>query len=93
MGRALFDGCTFVNCRWEGHFAHDAWLVENRFVGRMNGCAWFGVGGGPGLDGSPNVVRGNDFTETRFTTNVGWRREFPIAEQLWPEAFSPLVDG
>ena len=87
LGRALFEGCTFVNCRWEGHFAHDAWLVNNRFVGPMNGCAWFGGG----VDGA-NLIDGNDFTDTRFTTNVAFRDRFPIAAQQWPPGYRPLVD-
>ena len=79
LGRAVFEGCTFVHCRWEGHFAHDAWLVDNRFLGRMNGCAWYGHG----QDGT-NLIAGNDFTATRFTTNVAFRDGFPIDAQAGP---------
>lgn len=42
----------------------------------MNGCAWFGGG----VDGA-NLIEGNDFTSTRFTTNVTFRDRFPIAAQ------------
>ena len=76
LGRALFEGCTFVNCRWEGHFAHDGWLVDNRFLGPMNGCAWYGHG----VDGA-NLIEGNDFTAVRFTSNVAFRDGFPITAQ------------
>jgi len=90
MGHALFENCTFLKCRWEGNFAYDAWLVNNRFVGKMNGCVWFGRGG-QGPDGDLNLIRGNDFTETQFTPNVGWRDDFPIRDQLWPEDYTPRV--
>ena len=87
LGRAVFEGCTFVNCRWEGHFAHDAWLVDNRFLGPMNGCAWYGHG----QDGT-NLIAGNDFTASGFTTNVAFRDGFPIDAQAWPAGYHPLVD-
>ena len=87
LGRALFEGCTFVNCRWEGHFAHDGWLVDNRFLGPMNGCAWYGHG----VDGA-NLIEGNDFTVVRFTSNVAFRDGFPITAQQWPAGYRPLVD-
>lgn len=94
LGAAMFEGCTFLNCRWEGHFAHDAYLVDNRFVGRMDGCVWFGRGDDDGTRrmGAPNLIRGNDFTETRFTTNVAWRSDFPLQDQRWPDGFVPVVD-
>jgi len=88
-GAGRFENCTFVNCRWEGHFAYDADLISCRFIGRMNGCVW----GGTGLDSERrNVITGNDFTEVKFTDNVGWRRDFPVADQVWPEDFVPRVD-
>ncbi|MGW5192870.1 hypothetical protein ACWEOO_26735 [Kribbella sp. NPDC004138] len=94
-GAGRFENCTFVNCRWEGHFGYDADLIDCRFVGRMNGCVW----GGTGLkedsrgQGRRNVITGNDFTEVTFTDNVGWRRDFPVAYQVWPDGFVPVVDG
>jgi hypothetical protein len=87
LSRGWYEDCTFLNCRWEGHFAHDASLVNCTFLGRMNGCGWFGES-----DRGANVVRGNDFTEVQFTDNVGWRRSFPLAQQHWPPGFQPLVD-
>ncbi|MFI7068583.1 hypothetical protein ACIBL3_46880 [Kribbella sp. NPDC050124] len=87
-GAGRFENCTFVNCRWEGHFAYDADLIDCRFVGRMNGCVW----GGTDRDSQRrNVITGNDFTEVKFTDNVGWRHDFPIADQVWPENFVPRV--
>ena len=87
LGRAVFEGCTFDHCRWEGHFAHDAWLVDNRFLGRMNGCAWYGHG-----RAGTNLIAGNDFTATGFTTNVAFREGFPSGAQAWPDGYHPLVD-
>jgi len=93
MLSARFEDCTFLNCRWEGHFANDADLVNCTFIGRMNGCAWFGHGTTPdGTTKRRNVIHGNDFTRTQFTDNVGWRLGFPISDQTWPEGFSPLID-
>lgn len=87
LGHATYQDCTFVNCRWEGHFANDAWLVDNRFLGTMNGCVWYGRG-----HSAPNLIEGNDFTGTRFTTNVSFRGDFPIESQRWPAGYQPLVD-
>ncbi len=94
MGVARFENCTFLNCRWEGHFAHDADLIDNRFIGRMNGCVWFGRSEPASDVGAArrNVIHGNDFTETAFTSNVGWRFDFPLQDQRWPEGFVPIVD-
>lgn len=92
MSRARFEDCTFVNCRWEGHFAHDADLVSCVFKGPMNGCVWFGHGRDADGTERANVLRANDFTQTHFTDNVGWRRGFPIADQAWPVDFTPRVD-
>ena len=58
----------------------------------MNGCVWFGRGGEAGLVGEPNLIRGNDFTETQFTKNVGWRSDFPVDDQLWPDGYRPLAE-
>ncbi len=87
MSRATFEDCTFVNCRWEGHFANDAWLINNRFIGKMNGCVWFGAG-----DVGRNVIAGNNFSETIFTTNVAFRNAFPVDDQTWPDGYEPLED-
>jgi hypothetical protein len=87
LGHATYQDCTFINCRWEGHFAHDAWLIGNRFRGTMNGCAWFGQG----KDGR-NVIEANDCTDAQLTRNVGFRGDVPIESQRWPAAFQPLVD-
>jgi uncharacterized protein YjbI with pentapeptide repeats len=89
MGQARFENCVFRNCRWEGHFAHSADLVGCTFVGKMNGCVWFGEERHPWQ--RRNEVRGNDFTGTVFTDNVGWRFNFPVADQIWPEGFQPTV--
>ncbi len=84
-----FENCTFVNCRWEGHFAYGTDLVDCRFIGRMNGCVW----GGTDRDSERrSIITGNDFTETKFSDNVAWRRAFPVTEQIWPEGFITAVD-
>ena len=87
LSRGWFEGCTFVNCRWEGHFATDASLVDCTFVGKMHGCAWFGES----VQG-PNVNRGNDFSAVEFTDNVGWRHSFPVKDQHWPKGYRPRLD-
>lgn len=87
LGHATFEDCVFVDCRWEGHFAHNAWLINNRFVGRMNGCAWFGRG-----DDGVNLIEGNDFTQAAITTNTGFREGFPVDKQAWPPDYYPSVD-
>lgn len=90
LGQARFEGCTFVHCRWEGSRAFEADLLRCRFVGRMNGCVWFG---GHSRDGRfrRNEIHGNDFTEVRFADNVGWRDDFPSALQAYPEAYAPVA--
>lgn len=94
MGAARFENCTFLNCRWDGHFAHKAHLVECTFIGRMNGCVWFGRDDDLGGDRQlrQNVNQNNDFTQTVFTANVAWRHDFPVNDQRWPGGFTPLVD-
>ena len=87
LGRGWFEDCHFINCRWEGHFAMKAALVDCTFSGRMNGCEWSGQSGG-----KSNPLRGNDLTQVQFTNNVAWRDSFPLADQRWPEGFTPLVD-
>jgi hypothetical protein len=87
LSRGWFEGCTFINCRWEGHFAHDASLVDCTFLGTMNGCVWFGDS-----DRGANLLRRNDFTDVRFTDNVGWRHSFPVEQQLWPAGYIPRTD-
>lgn len=84
LSRGWYENCTFLNCRWEGHLAHDASIVDCTFVGRMNGCVWFGESGD-----RPNVLRGNDFTQVQFTDNVGWRGSYPVSQQQWPPEFQP----
>lgn len=89
LGQARFEDCTFLNCRWEGHLSRHADLVGNRF---MNGCVWFGndrLGDGVG----PTEIHGNDFSQTTFTPNVGWRGVFPLEAQRWPEDSVPVADG
>lgn len=92
LGRARFEDCTFRNCRWEGHFAHSADLVGCTFIGKMNGCVWFGEERSSDSR-RRNEITGNDFTQTVFTDNVGWRFDFPLADQLFPDGFQPRVDG
>jgi hypothetical protein len=88
LTRGWYEGCTFLNCRWEGHFAMQACLVDCTFIGRMNGCVWFGAS-----DHGANVVRNNDFSQVQFTDNVAWRRSFPLGDQQWPDGFAARVDG
>lgn len=91
LGQARFENCTFLNCRWEGHFAKSADLEGCRFIGPMNGCVWFGEEGGD--QSTARTVRGNDFSGTRFTANVAWRGRFPVDAQTWPQGFTPLTDA
>lgn len=93
MDSARFERCTFIHCRWEGHFASQADLIDCVFVGSMNGCVWFGRGPGGHGRSRRNVIEGNDFTATQFTSNVGWRQDFPISAQTWPQDYIPLIDG
>ena len=86
LGQARFEGCRFVACRWEGSFAHSADLVGCVFTGRMNGCVWFGR---DRAHERVNEVRDNDFTGVEFTDNVGWRADFPFAQQSWPTGYLP----
>ncbi|HVK28892.1 MAG TPA: hypothetical protein VM575_11155 [Nocardioides sp.] len=88
LSQAWFENCQFINCRWDGHFARNASLVDCTFSGRMNGCAWFGRS-----DKGPNIIRGNDFTDVVFTDNVAWRDSFPTGDQRWPPGFKPSSDG
>lgn len=90
LGQARYEDCTFLNCRWEGSFARSADLVRCRFVGKMNGCVWFGEDPlRPEQQPRRNEVFGNDFTETVFTDNVDWRFNFPFGDQLFPSGYQP----
>ncbi|WP_460938121.1 hypothetical protein [Phycicoccus ginsengisoli] len=92
MGAATFEDCVFDRCRFNGHFADTADLVDCRFLGRIDGCAWYGSG--PESEGGRrNDIRGNDFTEAHITANVGWRGGFDLGAQRWPQGFVPTVDG
>lgn len=88
LSRGWFENCQFIDCRWDGHFALEASLVDCTFSGPMNGCAWSGRS-----DGASNTITGNDFTNVRFTDNVGWRDSFPLTDQRWPEGYAPSVNG
>ena len=88
LSRGWFQNCAFINCRWDGHFATKASLVDCTFSGPINGCAW----SGRSEDGT-NTIRGNDFTAVRFTDNVAWRDSFPVEDQRWPKGYRPLVDA
>lgn len=91
LGEARFEDCTFVNCRWEGSFAHSADFVRCRFVGKMNGCVWFGDDPmRPDQQPRRNEIVGNDFTETVFTDNVDWRFNYPADDQLFPSGYKPV---
>jgi len=92
LSQARFEDCTFLNCRWDGHFAHSADLIRCRFVGRMNGCVWFGddVRDTPGKPFRRNEIVDNDFTETLFTDNVDWRFNYPAEAQLFPTGYRPV---
>lgn len=92
MGAAIFEDCVFDRCRFNGHFAYTADLINCRFLGKIDGCTWYGTA--PEHDGGrPNDIRGNDFTEAVITPNVGWRGQFDLDRQLWPEGFVPTVDS
>jgi len=91
LSAARFENCTFRNCRWEGHFAHSCDLVDCVFIGKMTGCVWFGEDREGRSPPRVNDIRGNDFTDTTFS-NVGWRFDFPVADQIWPEGHLPRAD-
>jgi len=92
LGQARFEDCMFLNCRWEGSFAHSADLLRSRFVGKMNGCVWFGEDRRrEGQQSRRNDIVGNDFTQTVFTDNVGWRFNFPVEDQMFPSGYQPDI--
>lgn len=91
MGAATFEDCLFDRCRFNGHFAYAADLINCRFLGKIDGCAWYGTD--PEHEGGRrNDIRGNDFTEAVITPNVGWRGDFDLDAQLWPEGIVPTVE-
>ena len=89
MGKARFEGCTFLNCRWEGAFAHHADIVGCEFVGKMNGCVWFGEDRRDPHRLRVNEIGGNDFTGVVFSQNVSWRHNFPVERQRFPPGYTP----
>lgn len=92
MDSARFERCTFIHCRWEGHFATEADLIDCVFVGRMNGCTWSARTRRSGPS-RRNVIEGNDFTATQSTANVGLAvQDFPIYAQLAVD-YLPVIDG
>ncbi len=91
MHAATFEDCVFDRCRFNGHFQYEADLIRCRFIGKVDGCVWYGTA--PESEGGRrNVIRGNDFTDAVIGTNVGWRGDFDFAAQAWPEDFVPTVD-
>ena len=92
MSAATFEDCLFDRCRFNGHFHSTADLVNCRFVGTIDGCAWYGTAP-EHAGGRRNDIRGNDFTDAVITSNVGWRGDFDLDAQLWPESSPPGVDG
>lgn len=92
-GRATFEGCTFLNCRWEGHFAYETQLIGCRFLGRMDGCVWGGESHATADEPARrNLITGNDFSRAGLTDNVGWRAAFPLSSQVWPTGYIPVAD-
>ena len=92
MDAATFEDCVFDRCRFNGHRHTTADLVGCRFVGKIDGCTWYGTA--PEYDGGRrNVIRGNDFTDAVIGWNVGWRGDVEFDAQVWPEGFVPTVDG
>ena len=92
MGAATFEDCLFDQCRFNGHFAYVADLIDCRFVGDVDGCVWYGTAPKDN-GGRRNNIRGNDFIEASVSPNVGWRGDFDMRAQRWPDAFVPTVDG
>ncbi len=91
--RATFEDCTFLNCRWEGHFAYETQLLGCRFIGHINGCVWGGESlATEGIASRRNLISGNDFSRAMITDNVSWRRGFPLADQVWPTDYVPVPD-
>ena len=91
MGAATFEDCLFDRCRFNGHFAYDADLINCRFLGKIDGCVWYGSDPEhPG--GRRNDIRGNDFTGAVITPNVAWRGDFDLDAQRWPEGYTPAID-
>jgi hypothetical protein len=89
VGQARFEDCTFERCRFEEHFSWSAEYVGCRFVGPMRTAVFFGTDPN---SGRVNEIHDNDFTDVAFSSNVGWRGDFPVLDQRWPESFTPLVD-
>ncbi|GAA1479437.1 hypothetical protein GCM10009623_38830 [Nocardioides aestuarii] len=87
LGAARFEDCAFERCRWNGHFHHDADLVDCTFAGPMDGCVWQGRS----PSGRRNAVTGNDFTGAVIGENVGWRSGLDLDAQRWPEDYTPVL--
>ena len=88
LGRAVFEGCTFVNCRLGGP------LRPRRLAGRQpvpRSDEWLRlVRARPGRD-QPH--RRQRLRRNRVhAPTTAFRDGFPIDAQAWPDGYRPLVD-
>jgi hypothetical protein len=88
-GQARFEDCVFEQCRFEEFFPQEADFVRCRFIGPIRTAVFFGRTGTRHV----NDIEGNDFREAVFSDNVGFRGDFPVSDQSWPEGYNPNVDG
>lgn len=89
LGRATFEDCVFDNCAWRSVFSYDADLIRCRFVGKMQSGAFGSVS--PGTGRASRFVD-NDFSGADIGENFSWRFDFPVAQQRWPNGYTPLQD-
>lgn len=94
MRAARFENCTFIRCKFNGHRAYETDLVNCKFIGKIDGCIWYGTAPEPGHQhdaGRRNEIINNDFSEATLTDNIGWRGNFDIDSQIWPAGAKPSL--
>lgn len=92
MMASRFENCDFLQCKFNGHNATETDLVNCRFIGKIDGCNWFGTVPEHEHDaGRRNDIANNDFSQATLTDNIGWRGHFDIDSQIWPPGASPSL--
>lgn len=90
MMASRFENCTFIRCKFNGHNAFNADVVDCTFIGKIDGCNWYGTVPDHHNDaGRRNEIINNDFSQATLTDNVGWRGEFDMNAQTWPSEGTP----
>lgn len=90
MGASRFENCTFIRCKFNGHSATEADLVNCRFVGKIDGCNWYSTAPGHKYQGGRlNEIVDNDFSRATLSDNIGWLGQFDIDAQTWPPGATP----